>query len=409
MNIINYLANKNLDIVFCLVDNIESSSTNFTKELTKNQSDYTISNIHIKGYDIYQGFDEDALLSHVATYNYQYAVVFSTGTEFINGMKFFNEIENLISSDFFLAGHILDRGNAYYELHHQCYVVNLKKYKEFNYPIVGQQELGSKHIQTVPYRDMNNIHDDYTPRWITPGSNVRDEYLHKCHGWNIISIGLDNNLPLIIFNDTIRSAKRHFYPESLNDFQQNLEWIYFRERHCSTEFVHTKNNEWANPAIENITHLVTPASGTVYFELLDTTKECLVTFFDYNLKALDYWKEHAPKIENVKYKFLHLDLLGNDSSILADGTLDNKTLINLSNIFCYEGTMMFSPLSYRVYKENQILSMIQHQSPNSHINFTMRAASGFIDLKLTGTAKDFILTDIRQLQKPTWHFNQDWT
>jgi hypothetical protein len=39
----------------------------------------------------------------------------------------------------------------------------------------------------------------------------------------------------------------------------------------------------------------------------------------------------------------------------------------------------------------------------------MRAASGFIDLKLTGTAKDFILTDIRQLQKPTWHFNQDWS
>jgi hypothetical protein len=131
MNIINYPANKKLDIVFCLVDNIESSSTNFTKELIKNQSDYTISNIHIKGYDVYQGFDEDALLSHVSTYNYRYAVVFSTGTEFINGMKFFNEIEKLISSDFFLAGHVLDRGNAYYELHHQCYIVNLKKYKEF--------------------------------------------------------------------------------------------------------------------------------------------------------------------------------------------------------------------------------------------------------------------------------------
>ena len=69
---------------------------------------------------------------------------------------------------------------------------------------------------------------------------------------------------------------------------------------------------------------------------------------------------------------------------------------------------MLSPLTYRLYKENQIIKQLQSHIPDAQLNFTMRAATGFTNLKIAGIVKDFTLTDITQLTKPTWHINQDW-
>ena len=142
-------------IVFCFVDNTHIYSSTWTKELIKNQSDLSITNITSKGYSVVQGQDEDALLKYIAG-EYEYAVVFTTGTEFINGSSFFDELNNIIKTDFFIAGHVLDRGDAYYELHHQCYIINLRYYKKFNQPSIGQQCLGQHHTQSVPCRSLEN-------------------------------------------------------------------------------------------------------------------------------------------------------------------------------------------------------------------------------------------------------------
>ena len=63
-------------IVFCFVDNTHIYTSAWTRELIKNQSDYSITNITSKGYSVVQGQDEDALLKYVAT-DYKYAVVFA--------------------------------------------------------------------------------------------------------------------------------------------------------------------------------------------------------------------------------------------------------------------------------------------------------------------------------------------
>jgi len=406
MNIIKFPGGSS-KIVFCFVDRTDSACDGFSKELIKNQSDFTISNLHIKGYDVYQGLDEDTLLQAVSKQIYTHAVVFSTGTEFINGMQFFDAIDELCKQQFFIAGHVLDRGDAYYELHQQCYIVNLSAYKEFNCPIIGQQELGASHTQVEPIRSTHNIHDDYTPTWVDKGWDDK-LYSHKAHGWNILSVAFANNETVEVFTDSIRDNKRHHYPESKKDWQKHLPWIYHRERVCATRFVHTQNNEWANAAEGDVQQLFIPASGTVYFELLNPNTDNTVIFYDYNLRALDYWRNHAPKLDNVTYKFVHLDLLGEDQDITQyfDNTL--PTMINLSNIFCYEGTTMLSPLTHRVYKENQILEQLIAHIPDAQLNFTMRAASGFTELRMIGRVREFTVTDIKQLIKPTWHINQDW-
>jgi hypothetical protein len=366
MNILEFNPDKNKDIAFCFVDNTRYYQ-NSIREFMKNQADGTLTNVYNKGYTVFQWTDEDALIVHACNKGYKWAVVFSTGTEFINGDNFFNAIQSLITEDFFIAGHILDRGDAFYELHHQCYVINLEKFKNLKYPIVGQQQLCNKHIQVIPKRSSNNIHDDYTPIWITPGEHISEEYQHKCHGWNVLSTALTNNEKLIVFEKSIRDNKIHFYPESPVDFYKQLSWAYFRLNFCQSEFIHTSNTEEIHLPIKQYDQIVTPASGIWFEEYV--SQGATVIMYDYNSASLDYWKQHVPSIKNIKYKFVKCDLLGNDNLVDYIEPIDN-TLVHLSNIFNYEATNFFYSLDYRMYKENKLLSALPK---TAKVYFNLRA------------------------------------
>ena len=401
MNVIEYKSNR-IDIVFCCVDTTNSAHSMWAKELTKNIADYTISNIVSKKFSVYVGLYEDEILKHVTNLNYKYAVVFSTGTEFTNGNSFFTEIDELTNSNFFIAGHILDRGNAYYELHQQCYIVNLEIYKQLNFPSVGQQQLGSQHIQSEPIRSTENIHDTYTPLWIISGSNIKT-YDHKCHGWNIISCGLDAQQTIKTFENSIRNNKRYYYPENVNDFNKQISWSYSRKIYCENELVNKKHTDTIVIPDTNFEYVITTASGTWYLDYLAKDKPVTILIYDYNQQALDYWKQHEPVIDNVSYQYIKLDLLGEYNFIKLLPNTECKTILNLSNIFCYEGNSMFADLKYRLYKENQLLQQIPK---HYYVLFSERSTMGFAKEQLYGQRLE--VTDINKLIKPTWHMNNDW-
>jgi hypothetical protein len=367
LNILEFNPGWKTDIAFCFVDNIRTYQSDI-REFMKNQADGTLANIYNKGWTVYQWIDEDALLRHASDNGHKWAVVFSTGTEFINGTAFFDAILELTKQEFFVAGHVLDRKDAYYELHHQCYVVNLEKYKEYGYPEVGQQELGAVHTQEMPMRSEQNFHDDYTPVVVVCGFDKK-QYNHKCHGWNILSKAFEID-QVQVFGQDIRNNKRHFYPESPSDFYKQLSWAYHRVNYCQTEFVHTSNTETIHLPIKQYDQLVTPASGVWYGSYL--TDNATVIIYDYNQKSLDYWKEHVPAIQNVNYQFVLCDLLGQDN--LADYIQPTaNTLVNLSNIFNYEGTHFFYSLKYRKYKEAELLTAIENVCPTAEIYFSLEA------------------------------------
>jgi len=364
MNIIEFNPKWRTNIAFCFVDNTRSYSSGI-RELIKNQADGVLANVYNKGYPVYQWLDEDELLKHVASLGYTHAVVFSTGTEFTNGSKFFDAIEELTNVDFLVAGHVLDRSDAYYELHHQCYVVNLFHYNMLEQPMIGKQELGAEHTQTVPYRTTNNYHDKYTPRAVAKGNEFK-AYNHKCHGWNILSIAFDNNLPVVVFNTDIRENKIHFYPESPVDFYKQLGWAYHRLTYCQTTFVHTSNTETVNLPIKKYKQIVTPASGIWFSDYL--APDATVIMYDYNQSSLDYWKSYYPE-----FKFVLCDLLAQDSLVEHIDTSISDTLINLSNIFNYEGTVFFYSLEYRKYKERNLIDSIRNAIPDAEIYVSLTA------------------------------------
>ena len=365
MNVIEFNTHYNSDIAFCFVDNTRNYQSNI-REFMKNQADGTLANVYAKKWTIYQWINEDELLRHACNKGHKWAVVFSTGTEFINGDAFFDAAQSMIKKDFFIAGHVLDRSDAYYELHHQCYLINLEKYKELVYPIVGEQELGSKHIQYIPERSGNNIHDDYTPLTVSSGNYTREEYRHKCHGWNILSIAFDNNETVLIFDETMRSNKKHFYPESPKDFYKNLSWAYYRLNYCHTTFVHTSNTETIDLPVRQYKQIVTPASGVWFTDYLAPGGK--VIMYDYNKASLDYWQIQYPE-----YKFVQCDLLGESNLLDCIDTSIPDTFINLSNIFNYEGTVFFYSLAYRKYKETDLVNRIKSVLPSATINFSLRS------------------------------------
>lgn len=360
-----------MSIAFCIIDNIDTYATSEIQFTIKNICDYTLSNLYAKGYKTFIGKNVEELLQK--TKEFDHVVVMSPGTEYINGYAFFKALEHLVQKDFFIAGHVLDRSNydAYYELHHQCYVINMGYYNALGCPEVGILEKNVQHTQIEPCRSDSSWHDDHTPKWVRKGNKVRT-YNNKCYGWNLLQISFENNLPVIVFDESLRNNKKHYYPESEQDYYKNLEYILHKLEYCKKDLVHTDNTEWTTGINDKYEQVVIPASGTLYLDCIDTGR---IVFYDYNQRALDYWKDHCPRRKDIEYIFVYTDLL-NEVSLVDYLNPNLKTLVNLSNIFCYEGTVAKYSLKDRLLAQENLVCKLRTCIKNVNINFSLTATEG---------------------------------
>jgi hypothetical protein len=407
----------------------------------KNLSDYVLTKIVGSGFNVIQGIDEDALLKEAAR-DYTHAVVLSTGTEFINGDEFFNEVEKLVYGDykFFLMGHIPDRDEGYYELHDQCYIIDLNKYNQLGQPTVGEFAFYSPHYQIDPIRSVDNIHDDYTPVWVKPGYMLK-EFKHKWHGWNIISVALAAGECVEVFPEAFRNNKMYYYPNYEPAFIPKSSYLYGKYSVANQALFYPYNTEefiavdFKGP----VRQLVIQASGLRWYEYLlyyGYDENTIVKFVDYNLFALEcmlhitsFW---TPKqdymtyindyvdsrrgflstggdwfitmtgskqtvdfdmwmdmIRKVKFEFHHQDLVLN-TALPVSQWVDNVpgTIIHLSHIFNYDPVAPFVPLKHRIYNERLLLDKLKKHVPDA-------------TLIMIGRVSD-------NVNRPTWHMNGDW-
>lgn len=371
------------------------------RELVKNTADYTITNVTGFGYDVYVSRDEHTILKQIVKL-YKKAVVISAGTEFINGCSFFDNLPD----DFFILGHILDMGDGYYGLHYQCYVINLDLYAELECPPIGDTEMLSSHIQTIPVRSKENIHDDYTPLWIKNG-NSQNVYKNKFHGWRIIQAGLEANLEIRAFDTTLRDSKHYLYRDV-----DTSDWIYKRYNYCLANHIFetsTGNIQFPRPYNCKISHLIHPAAGMLWLEKLKIngyTKDTKVTFFDYNENALDLMYERTKNL-SMDFEFVNLDIIAEPEKVvdlISDPYNPAGIVIHMSNIFAYEGTAALMPLKYRIQQENKLIECVQRHSPIVVLDFDQRAAEGLVPWRAeSGLAKDLELTDYYKINLPSWH------
>lgn len=440
---------KHDNIVFVLDTNFHKIKNASAKEIIQNIAEYQIGKINTMGYDVMIALSADPTLAKLVD-QYDYAVVYNPDTEFQGG-AFFKHLHKLIQQDFYIAGHILDRKEGYYELHEQCYVINLKKHKELELPEIGEMKRDSEHFTTEPIRSEENFHDDYTPLWIKPGNELKT-YAHKWHGWNVIRTALDNKENIIVFDEDIRLSKKCYYAKHETDFIENSKQIYKKYNQSANRLFYPINTEELQTVhiAGNIKQLITPASGFNWLKYLDKhgwDTDTEVIFYDYNPNALYYMEQtiqkfsggdyhqflkdtnrhkspdwlptkleiadHFAEISNlwhikdkIKFKFVECDLL-NEFTLKFKN--EQNVIFNISNIFAYEPTVPFVPTKQRVIQENQLINLLKEKYDKIQLIVSQHAWSGFVQYDIdAGPVEKFYEVDIDSLKAPMWRFGKEW-
>lgn len=427
MGIVKFRKNSS-KIVWCIVDNHTRYQSGWAKEISVNLTDHMIFKFDLFNFDIYIGEDENELLKSVSA-EYEYAVVVASGTSFTLSDKIYRLVEELCKKDFFIAGHVLDRGNNIFELHHQFYVVNLKEYSKLSYPTIGQG------------KEFNNVNAPW-------------------HGHNVMSIARDR---IIDIGNDIRNAKKYLYYEYDHVFLKEIATIY-QNQFFATNFFAAWNSDRLYTSIPingPIDQYITVGIGLHWIQnlkLIGFTDNTVVTFTDINNNCLlymkkmieewdgenyvEFYKQHTPMLPNgqdplpqsyydktqaeweefrkifnnwpevwkeikkLQFKYILIDYT---ATYNFDWLESNKnTLINLSDLFTHTPQVFLRSLKYRIACENRLINALVEKDPEITLMLTSRAADGFsVRDRLIGKVKDFKLTDIEKLNRPPWH-QDDW-
>jgi len=456
-------------IVFCVVDNHEKCGTLWSKTMSQNISDFLLHRIDLFGYDIFIDSDEDNLLHTVSQQDYSHAVVISSGMYTGLSDRLFSAIEEKCKEDFFIAGHILHRGedsgyfkNSYYELHHQLYIIDLLQYKEIGMPTIGQETLQS-HTQIEPLRSQEYLYDDpEVPIWIKPGTEEK-EFRIQCHGWNIISTALNYNKKLIDIGENIRNNKKYFYYEydhvmlrTLPEVYQNqlfvnnffpswnsdgyrkefnfegpveqyvtvgigLYWVTNLIKLGITESTRVVFTDINNNTLNFMKSLVEEWDGTDYHlfyekhipRLPDGFEGNLEGYVDYTKKEWEAFLENHPNwiemwntVKKLNFDYILIDYMSNYTLNWLHP--NKKTFINLSDVFTHSPYTPTQSFKYRISCENRLINSLINKDPNMYVLMTSRAANGFYSKErvTSGLIKDFDLTDINETQEPPWHTDE---
>jgi len=461
---------KKKSIVCCILDVINNCKSGYAKEVCVNLTDFLIHRFDLKGYDILISKDEDALLNAAADEGYQHAVIIAAGTSLGLSDRLFGAIEAQCNEDFFIAGHILDRGdhsyykNACFELHQQFYIINLKDYNNLSRPLVGTEEW-VEYQQLAPVRSVESLYNDpEIPAWVHKGTELKT-YSVKLHGWNILNVGLENDKKILTLNEEIRVSKKYLYYEYDHVFLKEL--LQIKNYHFfGVNFFAGWNSDgirYSLPFEGPVDQYATVGIGFNWIknlQLVGFTNSTKVIFTDINhnclmfmKKMVDewdgkdyaefYWKNkpmlpnNAPHIsenykEQVQNQWEQFLLTIDDwdtlwaqvktltyDYILIDYTAafnfdwlepGRRTLLNLSDLYNHSPLIASTSVKYRIACENMLFQKLKNKDPNVVLMLTSRAADGFWrerNEQHYDKVGNFVYTDIKDLKTPDWH-KEDW-
>lgn len=245
-------------------------------------------------------------------------------------------------SSFLVMGHILDRKHEYYEIHNQCFLINLELYRRLDRPLFGTyKSLGA--ALPKPVRSPENFHDDYTPPWLMPDGTQMSDYTNLHDGHEIIAASLRAGLRVQGFPTEIRDRKHFLYPEAttsefekclrdpmimpdqslnqgqrrfLNGMRQN--WFTCRSSIFLFNTDDIRNTQRILSGEHRLDALYSVASGFRPLKLLATNgfgPSTRVVYFDYSEAALNFRRETLGKFDGRNF----IDFLRSQSSIYRFG------------------------------------------------------------------------------------------
>lgn len=171
---------------------------------------------------------EEALAKALAE-DYDHCFITYPGTRYSRMKWSFNEYLENKPEDEVLCGHVLDRGEKYYELHPQTFYISAKWWDKIG-RIPFDRGGRFKKVVNMPIRSEENFHGNYTPKWIKPGGGV-ETFEEFCWGWNIINAALLHDKGIGIWNEEFRKDKCHTYPEDTDSFVREMQQFVLDEKY----------------------------------------------------------------------------------------------------------------------------------------------------------------------------------
>jgi hypothetical protein len=159
-----------------------------------------------------------------------YAVLVGSGTYFKSSHQFIHEllksIHQMQQSGAFLAGHLMHQSNEQLVyLHEQFVIIDLIQWHEIGEPDLDVPYNNENFEMTEHYRSRENIHDDYTPLWISKTPvDEKSVYLNKKKGvagfgTKALNQALQSHKKIINLGQGLRQTKMFSYPRAGKDWQ----------------------------------------------------------------------------------------------------------------------------------------------------------------------------------------------
>jgi hypothetical protein len=437
------------DILFGVVDTSDRISDPVAAGICRNLSEFWMVEIDMRGHNTLVKSDMDSLLLAAAESSAKYLIATSLGGLYSTETEFFDEIKKWLEENphFFVAGHVLDRKEKWYELHDQCFILNLQVYRQLGSPAYGAPNIGEFTVPAVR-RSEENFHDDYTPHWIKPiGEFISVKEVQRGH--QLLAAGLVAGYEILAFPEFVRRSKYFLYPTVPGEFSRKIaRWE--TQTKILTQGFYSFNTETMRYPVGDpprpLKRLITLCSGLLFFEILrnlDFLPNTKVNFYDGSPLAIhlmrlivekwdgtdypQFLKEHkAPETclmnfvaaegkwqdfmgrfggeeewklffkrvkENCLFSFSEVNIFSDDFTnqrFFNSPREEGETLLWLSNVFHYRYTCTLRSLADRVKAQDQLLLKLQKINPEMLIHMTSALGNRGTLAKKVFRAKEFV-------------------
>jgi hypothetical protein len=446
-------------ILICIHDILEQCGSDWSREIAKNLSDYMINRFLCYGFDICIGEDENELLSY-GLGRYSHAVVIASGTSAKLSDRLFWAIVYKCQESFYIAGHVLDRDDRYFELHHQFYIVNLEIHKNLGCPSVGE----ASDIPHFKIKPISYTTDGYIAQELKAGTDV-SEYQGTMHGWNILTTALNNDQNIIDLGEDIRNNKKYFYYEYEHVFLRESANLFYNQYMFNNIVVPFNSDHLAEDLdFEGpVEQYITLGTGLHWVENLHKvgfTKDTVIYFTDINPLVLQFmksmidrwdgrdyvefylsqgfvipnnlpydydryidnvrsqwqsfidadpsWLDKWQSVRNLEFRFVSIDYMSEFNFDWFESC--RRTIFNISDMFDHIPTVASQSMKYRIAAENRFLNKLKEKDCEIFLLWTARSAQGLMPKHQSPVLQKLSkinLIDIEKINRPYWH-KDDW-
>ena len=185
--------------------------------------------------------------------------------------------------EYSLIGHLLDKGEEYYELHNQCFILDVKDWKQSGSPMYNSP--GEQTCTNIS-RSENNFHDHHTPLSVDKGDGTKT-YKKIKPGGLIISKLLEHGFKIRPWTSEERKHKFYLYDDLV------LKYGSYLRIECTFDdtIFNCTNEPIVKFELPQIKRIVTPANGLQALQIIDKCPNATtVDFRDISQSAINFTK-----------------------------------------------------------------------------------------------------------------------